>query len=162
MGKSLHLSLLILSVLLGIVAAPLFRASEKSCEKAVVFSAKKLLRLGIILFGFNVTLGSIASVSLSGILLSLIVVVGILWLGYLISVKILKLDREITILVSAGSAICGAAAVLALKSSIKSKPYKGVMAVGTVVLFGLLGIFLYLYFTLLICPPLLTLKKAIL
>lgn len=89
-------------------------------------------------------------------------VVGILWLGYLISVKILKLDREITILVSAGNAICGAAAVLALKSSIKSKPYKGVMIVGTVVLFGLLGMFLYLYFTLLIYPPLLTLKKAIL
>ena len=141
--KSLHLSPLILSVLLGIVAAPLFRASKKSCEKAVVFSAKKLLRLGIILFGFNVTLGSIASVGLSGILLSLIVVVGILWLGYLIGVKILKLDREIAILVSAGSAICGAAAVLALESSIKSKPYKGVIAVGTVVLFGLLGMFLY-------------------
>ncbi|EAL53726.1 membrane protein, putative [Campylobacter upsaliensis RM3195] len=99
---------------------------------------------------------------LSGILLSFIVVVGILWLGYLIGVKILKLDREIAILLSAGNAICGAAAVLALESSIKSKPYKGVMTVGTVVLFGLLGMFLYLYFILLICPPLLILKNAIL
>ncbi|MCR2107335.1 YeiH family protein [Campylobacter upsaliensis] len=35
----------------------------RKVEKAVVFSAKKLLRLGIILFGFNVTLGSIASVA---------------------------------------------------------------------------------------------------
>lgn len=141
--KNLHLSPLILSVLLGILAAPLYRAAQNSCEKAVVFSAKKLLRLGIILFGFNVTLGSIASVGLNGILLSVIVVVMILWLGYILGVKLLKLDREIAILVSGGSAICGAAAVLALESSIKSKPYKGVIAVGTVVLFGLLGMFLY-------------------
>lgn len=141
--ENLHLSPLILSVLLGIFAAPLFRVAKNSCEKAVVFSAKKLLRLGIILFGFNVTLDSIASVGLSGILLSVAVAVAILWLGYVIGVKVLKLDKEIAILVSAGSAICGAAAVLALESSIKSKPYKGVIAVGTVVLFGLLGMFLY-------------------
>lgn len=141
--KSLHLSPLILSVLLGILAAPLFRVAQSSCEKAVIFSAKKLLRLGIILFGFNVTLDSIASVGLNGILLSIVVVAAILLLGYFIGVKFLKLDREIAILVSGGSAICGAAAVLALESSIKSKPYKGVIAVGTVVLFGLLGMFLY-------------------
>ncbi|WDL74148.1 YeiH family putative sulfate export transporter [Helicobacter winghamensis] len=141
--QRLHLSPLILSVLLGILATPLFRVAQSSCEKAVVFSAKKLLRFGIILFGFNVTLESIASVGLNGILLSIVVVVVILMLGYVVGVKFLKLDREIAILVSGGSAICGAAAVLALESSIKSKPYKGVIAVGTVVLFGLLGMFLY-------------------
>ncbi|MCI5968653.1 YeiH family protein [Helicobacter sp.] len=141
--QSLHLSPLILSVLLGILAAPLFRVAQNSCEKAVVFSAKKLLRLGIILFGFNVTLSSIVSVGLNGILLSIVVVGVILVLGYVVGVKFLKLDREIAILVSGGSAICGAAAVLALESSIKSKPYKGVIAVGMVVLFGLLGMFLY-------------------
>lgn len=139
----LHLSPLIISVVLGILASALFRKTQESCEKAVVFSAKKLLRLGIILYGFNVTLEKLASVGFNGIILSIIIVVAILGLGYIIGVKFLKLDREIAILVSGGSAICGAAAVLALESSLKSKPYKGVIAVGTVVIFGLLGMFLY-------------------
>ncbi len=139
----IHLSPLIIGVIFGILASPLFRQTAKKCEKAVIFSAKKLLRAGIILYGFNVTLQSIASVGFNGILLSLIVVVLILILGYWIGVKLLKLDKEIAILVSGGSAICGAAAVLALESSLKSQPYKGVIAVGTVVVFGLLGMFLY-------------------
>ena len=62
---TLHISPLIIGVVFGIFASPLFRNAQDSCEKAVVFSAKKLLRLGIILYGFNVTLGSIASVGLS-------------------------------------------------------------------------------------------------
>ena len=140
---TLRISSLIIGVVFGIFASPLFRNAQDSCEKAVVFSAKKLLRLGIILYGFNVTLGSIASVGLSGIVLSIVVVVVILVLGYGIGVKFLKLDKEIAILVSAGSAICGAAAVLAMESSLKSKPYKGVIAVGMVVIFGLVGMFLY-------------------
>jgi len=139
----LHLSPLIIGVVLGILVSPLFRQTEKTCEKAVAFSAKKLLRIGIILYGFNVTLTSIASVGFNGILLSVVVVVFVLWIGYLIGVKLLGLDKEIAILVSGGSAICGAAAILALESSLKSKPYKGIIAVGTVVIFGLLGMFLY-------------------
>lgn len=139
----LHLSPLIIGVVFGILVSPLFRQTEKTCEKAVAFSAKKLLRIGIILYGFNVTLTSIASVGFNGILLSVMVVVFVLWIGYLIGVKLLGLDKEIAILVSGGSAICGAAAILALESSLKSKPYKGIIAVGTVVIFGLLGMFLY-------------------
>ncbi|WP_026943199.1 YeiH family protein [Helicobacter rodentium] len=139
----LHLSPLIIGVVFGILVSPLFRQTEKTCEKAVAFSAKKLLRIGIILYGFNVTLTSIASVGFNGILLSVVVVVFVLWIGYLIGVKLLGLDKEIAILVSGGSAICGAAAILALESSLKSKPYKGIIAVGTVVIFGLLGMFLY-------------------
>lgn len=141
--SKLHLSPLIIGVVLGILASPLFRQAQKTCDKAIVFSAKKLLRLGIILYGFNITLQSIVFVGFNGILLSLVVVVFILAIGYFIGVKLLKLDKEITILVSGGSAICGAAAVLALESSLKSEPYKGIIAVGTVVIFGLVGMFLY-------------------
>jgi uncharacterized integral membrane protein (TIGR00698 family) len=46
-------------------------------------------------------------------------------------------------LISSGASICGAAAVLATESTLKSEPYKTAMAVATVVLFGTLGMFLY-------------------
>jgi uncharacterized integral membrane protein (TIGR00698 family) len=55
----------------------------------------------------------------------------------------MKLDRDTALLTAAGSAICGAAAVLAFESTLQSKPHKSAMAVGSVVLFGTLSMFLY-------------------
>jgi uncharacterized integral membrane protein (TIGR00698 family) len=55
----------------------------------------------------------------------------------------MKLDRDTALLTAAGSAICGAAAVLAVESTLQSKPHKSAMAVGSVVLFGTLSMFLY-------------------
>lgn len=141
--KAIHFSPLLIGVVIGTLASPIFRSAKEGTEYGVNFSAKKLLRFGIILYGFNVTLADIFSVGIYGILISFIVVAVIFSLGTYIGVKFLGLDRDIAMLVSGGSAVCGAAAVLALESSIKSEPYKGVVAVGTVVIFGIIAMFLY-------------------
>ncbi|PAF54348.1 hypothetical protein BKH42_00060 [Helicobacter sp. 13S00482-2] len=141
--KAIHFSPLLIGVIIGAFASSIFRRTRKSVEYGVNFSAKKLLRFGIILYGFNVTLTEILSVGIHGIIISLVVVIIIFSLGTYIGVRFLGLDKEISMLVSGGSAVCGAAAVLALESSIKSEPYKGVVAVGTVVIFGLIAMFLY-------------------
>ena len=54
-----------------------------------------------------------------------------------------KLDKETAILTSAESSICGAAAVLATEGVLKNESYKSAVAVGTVVLFGTISMFLY-------------------
>lgn len=141
--KAIHFSPLLIGVVIGTLASSIFRSAKEATEYGVNFSAKKLLRFGIILYGFNVTLGDIFSVGVYGILISFIVVAVIFSLGTYIGVKFLGLDKDIAMLVSGGSAVCGAAAVLALESSIKSEPYKGVVAVGTVVIFGIIAMFLY-------------------
>lgn len=141
--KAIHFSPLLIGVVIGTLASSIFRKSKEATEYGVNFSAKKLLRFGIILYGFNVTLGDIFSVGVYGILIAFIVVAVIFSLGTYIGVKFLGLDKDIAMLVSGGSAVCGAAAVLALESSIKSEPYKGVVAVGTVVIFGIIAMFLY-------------------
>ncbi|MDE4965576.1 putative sulfate exporter family transporter, partial [Francisella tularensis] len=64
-------------------------------------------------------------------------------LGIVLGTKIFGLDRDSSFLVAAGSAVCGAAAVLATVGTLKSEPYKSAMAVGTVVLFGTAAMFLY-------------------
>ena len=53
------------------------------------------------------------------------------------------MDRDTSILVASGAAICGAAAVLATETVLNSKPYKSAIAVATVVLFGTIAMFLY-------------------
>ena len=53
------------------------------------------------------------------------------------------MERNIALLTSVGSGICGAAAVLGAESAIKAKPYQTAVAVATVVIFGTLAMFLY-------------------
>ena len=77
---------------------------------------------------------------MEGLLLDVIVVTSTLLSGYWLGVKILKFDRHLALLISSGSAICGAAAVLAVEDVLKSESYKASVAVGTVVLFGTIGI----------------------
>ncbi|MDE6978254.1 MAG: putative sulfate exporter family transporter [Helicobacter sp.] len=145
--QKLHISPLIIGVLLGIalsfVVAKTATKPHLACEKGIHFSAKTLLRLGIVLYGFNVSLADMQSVGIVGVLSSLFIVCAILALGIVVGLVYFKMDRDLVILVSSGSAICGAAAILAIETSLHSESYKGIVAVATVVIFGLLGMFLF-------------------
>lgn len=138
-----HLSPTAFAILFGIVFSPIFFKYQKILECGIHFGAKKLLRLGIILYGFNITFTELASVGFWGFLIASIIIVCVFLIACFAGVRIFGLDRETSMLIGAGSAICGAAAVLALESSLKSDSSKGIIAIGTVVIFGLLGMFFY-------------------
>lgn len=135
---------LVIAIILGIIYSNTLRHRlPNEWVPGVQFSAKQLLRLAIILYGFRVTFQQIAAVGLEGLLIDIFVVTVTLLLGYWVGVKILKLDRHLALLITAGSAICGAAAVLAVEDVLHSEPYKATVAVGTVVLFGTIAMFIY-------------------
>ncbi|CRF45706.1 YeiH family protein [Helicobacter heilmannii] len=137
-----HISPLLVAVLLGLVGSFFYPKIAYWTHHGVHFSAKKLLRLGIILYGFNVTINDILHYGYVPLFIALVVVVGVFLLGVWLGGK-MGLDQDLSMLVACGSAVCGAAAVLALESVLKSPPFKGVVAVGTVIVFGLLAMFLY-------------------
>ncbi len=142
--KNLAISPLIIGIIIGVVYANTLRSKlPAEWVPGIIFSTKTLLRVAIIFYGFRLTFQNIADVGLSGILMSIIMVTTTFIIGYFVGTKILKFDKETTILISAGSSICGAAAVLATEPVIDSKPYKSVIAVSTVVIFGTLSMFLY-------------------
>lgn len=144
--NNLGLSLLIISILLGMVITNIFKIKlPKSFDSAMGFCTKELLRIAIVFYGFRLTFTEIMDIGLNGLIVSFLIVFSTFTLGYIIGTKILKLDKQITILTSAGSAICGAAAVLATEGALKNKPYKSAIAVSTVVLFGTIAMFLYPY-----------------
>ncbi|HDZ5124476.1 TPA: YeiH family protein [Campylobacter jejuni] len=138
-----HLAATAFAIIIGVLLSPWFFKYQRHFQAGVHFSAKKLLRLGIVLYGFNITLTELLSIGFKGFLLSAIVIFFVFIIALFVGMKIFKLDQETSMLVGAGSAICGAAAVLALESSLKSDPFKGILAVGTVVIFGLVFMFLY-------------------
>lgn len=135
-------------LIVGIVAGALYGNALRdgmpaSWAAGVNFSARKLLRIAVAFFGLRVSLQEIAQVGLPGLAVSVLIVVSTLAIGTWVGMKLMKLDRDAALLTAAGSAICGAAAVLAFESTLQSKPHQSAMAVGSVVLFGTLSMFLY-------------------
>lgn len=109
----------------------------------VRFSSKTILRAAIVLYGFRLTYQDLFLVGLDGLLIALTMLtttfVGGAWLG----VKGFGLPRNIALLTAAGSSVCGAAAVLAMEPVVGAKSHESSVAVGTVVVFGTLAMFVY-------------------
>jgi len=141
---NLGLSPLIVGIVAGAIYGNALRdGMPESWSSGVNFSARKLLRIAVGFFGLRVSLQEIVQVGLPGLTVSVLVVVSTLAIGTWAGMKLMKLDRDTALLTAAGSAICGAAAVLAFESTLQSEPHKSAMAVGSVVLFGTLSMFLY-------------------
>ncbi|MDE7342553.1 MAG: YeiH family protein [Muribaculaceae bacterium] len=141
--KNLSFSPMIIGIILGMLYANSLRNHlPATWVPGIQFCSKKLLRLGIILYGFRLTFQDVMTVGLAGIAVDAIIVtvtiLGGVWIG-----RLLKMDQETALLTSVGSGICGAAAVLGAESTIRTKPYKTAVAVATVVIFGTISMFLY-------------------
>ena len=142
--NALRINPLIFGVILGMVLGNLFaKQISSSFKPGMVFSAKKILRFAVVLYGFNITLQDIASVGLDGLMVSSFMLISTFVLGSVLGVKLFKLDQETSLLIASGSSVCGAAAVLATESTLNSKPHKTIVAIATVVLFGTISMFLY-------------------
>ncbi|MDE5609605.1 MAG: YeiH family protein [Bacteroidales bacterium] len=141
--KRISFSPLIVGILLGMIYANTWRKRlPESWVPGIQFSAKQLLRLGIILYGFRLTIANIVEVGWSALAVDAIIVVGTILIGILFG-RMLNMDRDTALLTSVGSSICGAAAVLGADATIKPQPYKTAVAVSTVVIFGTISMFLY-------------------
>lgn len=144
---NIGLSPLSLAILLGIVVGnTIYFVVKPSCTEGIKFAKHYLLRTGIILYGFRLTFQQIMEVGTIGIMIDLIMLTSTFLIALLIGKYFLRLDSQTTILIGAGSSICGAAAVLATESVIKTSADKVTIAVATVVIFGTLAIFVYPWF----------------
>jgi uncharacterized integral membrane protein (TIGR00698 family) len=109
----------------------------------VVVSKQTLLRLGVILYGLRLTFHDVGHMGFRGILVDLLVLSTTFVIGWQLGTRLLKLERSTAMLIGAGSAICGAAAVMATEPVVEARAEQVTVAVGTVVVFGTLGMFLY-------------------
>ena len=141
--KKLSFSPLIVGIVLGMLYANSLRNNlPETWVPGIKFCSKQILRIGIILYGFRLTFQSVIAVGAEAVVIDLIVVVLTLLFG-ISAGKLLKMDKDISLLTATGSAICGAAAVLGAESVIRPQPYKTAVAVSTVVVFGTIAMFIY-------------------
>ncbi|GAA0722189.1 YeiH family protein [Dokdonella soli] len=142
----LQLSALTLAIVLGMLLGNLVgERLPRRLAPGIAYAQRSLLRAGVVLYGLRISFQQIAAIGPGALVLDLAIVASTLGLGVWIGRRWLGLDRDTALLTACGSAICGAAAVLATERLLKPEPSKVAIAVASVVLFGTLNIFLYPY-----------------
>lgn len=141
--KNLSFSPLIVGIILGMIYANSLRNHlPETWVPGILFCTKQVLRAGIVLYGFRLTFQSVVAIGFPAILIDTIIVTATIFIGLFVG-RLMKMDRDLALLTSTGSAICGAAAVLGAEPVVKSEPHKTAVAVSTVVIFGTLSMFIY-------------------
>ena len=141
--RKMSFSPLIVGIILGMLYANSLRNRlPETWVPGIKFCTKQLLRSGIVLYGFRLTLSQVAQVGLSAVVVDLIIVCGTIFLGVWLG-RLLKLDSDTALMTATGSSICGAAAVLGAEPVVKCESHKTAIAVSTVVIFGTIAMFLY-------------------
>ncbi|MDE2221096.1 MAG: YeiH family putative sulfate export transporter [Gammaproteobacteria bacterium] len=144
-GLQAHaISPLTLAIIIGMLAGnTVYPVIAMRAEPGVSFARQGLLRLGVVLYGFRLTLQDVGHVGWQGLLIDALMVASTFALSYQVGTRLLGLDRTVAMLVGAGSAICGAAAVLATEPVVRGKPEQASVAVAGVVILGTVAMFLY-------------------
>jgi uncharacterized integral membrane protein (TIGR00698 family) len=138
-------SALTLAILIGALLGNLAHARvvSETAVPGLLYAQKTLLRLGVALYGLNLSLAQILEVGPAALAVDVAMVASTMLVGWWIGCRWLGMDRDTVLLAASGSAICGAAAVVATESVLGAPPHKTSAAVGQVVLFGSLAMLLY-------------------
>ncbi|WP_024507846.1 YeiH family protein [Bradyrhizobium sp. ARR65] len=132
---------MILAIVLG-MAFHNFIGTPAIAKPGINFSLRRLLRIAIVLLGFQLTVGQVLDVGGRG----LIIVAASLTATFLFTVwlgRLLKLDRKLTQLIAAGTSICGASAIIATNTVAEAHDEDVAYAVACVTVFGSVAMFTY-------------------
>jgi uncharacterized integral membrane protein (TIGR00698 family) len=135
------LSALILAILLGIAVRNMVGVRE-AFQPGIAVCLRQALRVAIVLLGLQLSLQDIAQVGFSGFALVAATLTATLmftkWLG-----SALGIDRRLAELIAAGTAICGASAVIAANAVTEGSDEDVAYGVAVVTVFGTASMFLY-------------------
>ena len=142
LGEPLAHNPVLVAMLLGLLVGNVF-ACPDALRPGLDFTKRYLLRLGVVLVGFRITLvllRELGVVPISIAAVELVVVVVVLrWVG----VRVFRLDRELALLVAVGSAVCGAAAILSVAALKKGRDAQAGVAIALITLAGTAALLAY-------------------
>lgn len=126
---------LALGMALALAGLTVFEATAKKVSRF-------LIQACIVMLGLRLALGELAHAAASGLVFAAATIVGTLALGALAG-RVLRVDREVSTLISSGTAVCGGSAIAAVGAS--SGASSANMAVATGAVFILNAIALYVF-----------------
>ena len=128
------------ALFVGLVYALLFGKPFASFNKKM---SKVLLQYSVVGLGFGMNLYESLASGGSGMLFTIVSVFGTLAIGWFIGRKLLGVDRNISYLISSGTAICGGSAIAAVGPVIKAKDNEMSVALGCVFILNAVALFIF-------------------
>jgi len=129
------------AIIIGIIVRNLFGLHNIFGE-GIAFSVKYLLRAGIILLGFRLSLVEALKLGAIGIPLIVICISAGFFLTIYLTKKMQQSNR-LGLLIASGTGICGVTAIMATAPVLKAKDNEISYAVANITIFGITGMVLY-------------------
>lgn len=102
----------------------------------------KILQGSIVFMGFGMGLDEVISASKSGFVETVVSVTAVMLVGIVLG-KLFKVEKNITLLISTGTAICGGSAIAAIAPILNSKNYQNSFALIVVFVLNAVALFLF-------------------
>ena len=130
----------VFGILLGMLFAK--KRRPQAVERGIQFTGKKILQYAIILLGFEMNLFHVMEVGEQSLYVMIFTLLAAFGAAFLVG-KVLGLDRDMTSLIGAGTAICGGSAIAAVAPVIGAKDRDVVISIATIFFFNVLAVFIF-------------------
>lgn len=125
-----------LAMLMGILLGNTVLTQSK-LNSGVKWSEKYPIEIGIALLGLTVTLKTIESLGINGILFIVLQMLLTIIVAIVLGKRVFKVSKKSSLLMAAGNAVCGSSAIAAVSPEIKANDDERRTAVATVSLVGI-------------------------
>ena len=139
--NQLHLGAMLLVILLGMLWKNIL-PPPKWAMPGIVVAQKPILRLGVALLGFKLSLGELISIGAPALVVVIVGTCAALAFGWWFG-KAMGLNDRLAPVLAVGGAVCGASAILAAETTVKAEQQDVAASIGVITLYGTLGIVLY-------------------
>lgn len=128
---------------IGLVAGALIGLTVGNpVSQATGKASKKLLQLAVILLGFGIHFSVVVKVGMTSVWVTMISIAFTLTLGILLG-RLFSVERNLSVLLSSGTAICGGSAIAAMSPSIGASQTDTGVAMAVVFLLNAVGLVIF-------------------
>lgn len=133
----------IVTASMALIAGILFTVfASNPFPKFTSLYSKRFLHYSIIGLGFGLNISAAMKVTSDGFLLTIGTIALVFLLGWILG-KLFKVDKESSVLISSGTAICGGSAIAAVSGILNSSPSKISLSIGIVFLLNAVALFTF-------------------
>lgn len=118
--KALNLEAVIFSLTLGLIVGNFFKLPEWFRS---ALSTELFVKIGLVILGSSIIFGDILEAGAYGLLQAVVVVLSVWYFAFWLCKK-MKIDRELTMMISSAVSICGVTAAIAASGAIKGDSKK--------------------------------------
>jgi uncharacterized integral membrane protein (TIGR00698 family) len=136
-----HFSPMIIAIVLGVAFHNLLGSPARALP-GIGFALRTLLRAGVVLLGLQLTAQDLIDVGPAGLAI-IAATLAITFLGTKALGRLLGVERRLAELIAAGTAVCGASAIIATNTVTQGSDEDVSYAVACVTIFGTAAMFLY-------------------